>query len=107
MIYELKTYIAHPGRYDVMRDRFVTEVIPRLARYQIDVVSVFDVNEADDMMVYMTRSPGEDARKNGWIAFGKDSEWQAIKKASELDGPILLSQSSQLLSPVDITLALG
>lgn len=107
MLYEIRVYQAAEGRADAMRRRFITEVVPRLPKHGIELLGVFTAPEEDGRLTYITRFPDEAARAAGWAAFGSDPEWKAVKVASEVDGPLLASQSVSVLSPAAAGMLLG
>lgn len=99
MIYEVRIYEAAPGRAEAMRQRFKNEVIPRLPLHGIELVGAFTTPEQDDKLTYITRFADEAARVAGWASFVADPEWKAVKAASEVDGPLLKSQTVSVLTP--------
>ena len=107
MVYEIRIYEAAEGRFEAMRDRFITEVIPRLPKHGIEVVGVFTSETDPGKMTYITRSANEEARASGWAAFGADPEWKAIKASSEVNGPLLARQTVSILSQAVASLLLG
>lgn len=90
-----------------MRLRFEFEVIPRFAKHGIEVMGVFTSPDAPGRLTYLTRYKDDVARKQAWASFGADPEWTTVKKASEVDGPLMKSQTISLLEPLlsDLLLA--
>lgn len=107
MLYEIRIYQAAEGRADAMRQRFLKDVVPRLPKHGIELVGVFTAPQEDGKMTYITRFPDENSRVEGWAAFGADPDWKAIKAASEVNGPLLASQTVSILSPAAAGLLLG
>jgi hypothetical protein len=107
MIYEIRVYESVPGQAEAMRKRFKKEVIPRLPRHGIELVGAFISPIEDDKLTYVTRFADEEARKKGWASFGADPEWKAVKSSSEVNGPLLQSQTVSVLSPAWPGLPLG
>lgn len=107
MLYEIRVYQAAEGRADAMRQRFLKEVAPRMPRHGIELVGVFTAPEEDGKMTYITRFKDEKSRTEGWASFGADPEWKAVKSASEVNGPLLASQTVSVLSPAAAGLLLG
>lgn len=111
MLYEIRVYTASEGKAEAMRRRFLTEVVPRMPRHGIELVGVFtapqDGGKEDGRLTYITRFADEAARAAGWASFGGDAEWKAVKAATEVDGPLLASQSVSVLSPAAAGLLLG
>ena len=97
MVYELKTYHAHPGRHAQLLRRFHEVTLPVFARLGIEVVGCWTRPDDPDALVYMTRHASDEARRAAWAAFGADAEWLAAKAASEAGGPLLLRQESVAL----------
>ena len=107
MIYELRTYEAHEGRGEPMRRRFKEHVVPRLPKHGIELLGVFEPQDDEGRLVYVTRFADEDARQKGWAAFGADPEWKAIKAESEKDGPLLRNQTVVVMNPAVEGLLMG
>jgi hypothetical protein len=99
MIYEIRVYESVPGQAEAMRNRFKNEVIPRLPRHGIELVGAFISPIEDGKLTYLTRFADEEARIRGWASFGADPEWKAVKSASEVNGPLLQTQTVSVLSP--------
>lgn len=99
MVYEIRHYDAAEGKYEAMRRRFETEVVPRFPKHGIELLGVFTSPEEAGRMSYMTRYASDEARRNAWASFGKDPEWKAVKAASETDGPLLARQTITVLEP--------
>ena len=49
----------------------------------------------------------EEARAAAWASFGADPGWQAAKKDSEVDGPLVVKQHVSLLEPAIADLPLA
>jgi len=97
MIYELKKYTAHPGKFDALVQRFADQTIPVCQRLGIEVVHCWTAPEEPGVFYYLTRFASDEARTAAWKAFGSDPEWQQAKAQSEQDGPLLASQSTSVL----------
>ncbi len=52
-------------------------------------------------MVYILAFPSRAAADKSWQAFRDDPDWQAAKKASEKDGPLVQRVESIFLNPTD------
>lgn len=107
MIYEIRVYEAADGKAEAMRTRFKEHVVPRLPNHGIELLGVFEAPEEDGRLTYVTRFKSEDDRAKAWAAFGADTEWRAIKTASEVGGPLLKIQTVSVLSPAVAGLLLG
>ncbi|GAB2894118.1 NIPSNAP family protein [Paralcaligenes sp. KSB-10] len=99
MIYELKKYIAHPGKAAVLQTRFADKTLPIFQRLGIELLHCWNPAEDKDALYYLVGFPDNAARENAWAAFGADAEWLAIKAESEREGPLLKAQSAVTLIP--------
>ena len=99
VIYEIRVYEAEEGRAQAMRARFKEHVVPRFSQHGIELIGVFEAPAEDGRLTYLTRFKSEDDRAKAWAAFGADSEWRQIKAASEVNGPLLKTQTVSVLSP--------
>lgn len=107
MIYEVRVYQATEGNAEAMRRRFEKEVAPRFPTFGIELLGAFVAPEEDGRLTYVTRFADEAARKQAWERFGSDPEWKKVKAQSEVDGPLLASQTVSILSPAFGGLPLG
>ena len=107
MIYELRHYDAVDGKFDEMKQRFETEVVPRFPKHGIELLGVFTNPDTAGRMSYMTRYPDASARERAWASFGGDADWKAAKAASETGGPLLAKQTITVLTPALAGLALS
>jgi hypothetical protein len=99
MIHEFKTYRATAGNTKALIDRFEQVTMPICARLGIKVVRCWTSEAEPDAFFYMTQFDSMQACKDAWVAFGADAEWKAAKAASEVNGPLLASQSTVYLQP--------
>lgn len=99
MIYELKQYLAHPGKRQALQQRFQDHTMPIFARLGIEVTHCWTDPENPDAFIYLTRFTSPEAKHRALQAFGADPEWKRVKAASEQDGPLLHSQTTLALTP--------
>ena len=99
MIHEFKTYRAAAGKIDALIKRFEQTTMPIFARLGIDVVHCWTSAAEPDAFFYLVRFDSQQAGKDAWAAFGSDAEWKVAKAASEIDGPLLASQTTVYLQP--------
>jgi hypothetical protein len=107
VIYEIRVYEAVDGKADAMKARFKNEVVKRFPSHGIELVGVFESATETSRLTYLTRFKSEDDRSKAWAAFGADPEWRVVKAASEVNGPLLKSQTVSVLSPAVAGLLLG
>lgn len=107
MIYEIRIYEAADGKAEAMKARFKNEVVKRFPGHGIELLGVFEADADSSRLTYMTRFKSEDDRTKAWAAFGADHGWRSVKAASEVDGPLLKSQTVSILLPAVAGLLLG
>lgn len=100
MIYELREYVATEGNADRLHARFADHTVSLFARHGLDVVGFWTEAADDGRIVYLLRFADEDAQQDAWQAFYADPEWQAVKAASEADGPIVAEIHKRNLTAV-------
>jgi hypothetical protein len=99
MIYELREYIAEPGRVDALHRRFADHTLSLFARHGMEVAGFWTDQKDDHRVVYLLRFASAEARRDAWNGFIGDPEWNQVKSDSEADGPIVAEIHSRLLSP--------
>jgi hypothetical protein len=107
VIYEIRIYEAVGGKADAMKARFMTEAVKLFPTHGIELLGVFESETEHSRLTYLTRFKSEDDRSKAWAAFGAGPGWRAIKAATEIDGPLLKSQTVSVLSPAVAGLLLG
>ncbi len=107
-LFELRTYTTHDGKRANINKRFRDHTCALFTKHGISNLLYCDLMEdqqsANVTLTYLIAHKDENARAASWEAFRKDPAWQAARKASQIDGPILLKKGgvkSILLAPVD------
>jgi len=101
MVYELRTYTAHPGKLDDLNKRFRDHTTRLFERHGMVNIGYWIPRDRDDSLVYIIAFPSLEAWESSWAAFRSDPEWLAARAASEEGGPIVLSVESVLMNPTD------
>ncbi len=104
-IFELRTYVATPGRLDALSARFREHTMRLFAAHGIEVVSFFIARDADDAssgkLVYLCAYADRAAAERAWAAFREDPEWQRARAESEREGSLTTSVESLFMEPTD------
>ena len=103
-VFELRTYITHPGRLDALNRRFRDDTNRIFAKHGMTIIGFWTPTEGPDAgnkLVYMLAYPDRASADASWKAFREDAEWKAAKAASEQDGPIVMKVISEYLQPTD------
>jgi hypothetical protein len=92
-VYELRTYTATPGNTAAMMARFRNHTLKLFEKHGMTNVGYWVPAEAKDgaadKLVYLLAYPSREAARASWRAFSADPEWQAVRKASEVNGRIV------------------
>lgn len=107
MIYELRTYVAMPGRLPDLHRRFRDHTTKIWARMGIQNHGFWTYKHGgrSDTLVYMLVWPDQATRDATFAAFQADSEWQRARAESEANGPLVHHISSEILVPTDYSSA--
>jgi hypothetical protein len=100
MIYELKKYVATPGKGAALKDRFAKITLPILTRLGVRVLHCFEDPADPQVLYYLTEFDSSQKRDAAWRAFTADPEWTRAKAASETGGQLVGSQTTLDLRPL-------
>ena len=100
MIYEYRAYYAVPGRMPDIQKRFNDVTMRLFEKHKIKVVGFWEtlIGESNEL-VYICAFDDLAARQKAWDAFQADPEWQAAKKASEMNGPLVERVVNKIWKP--------
>ncbi|MCB1076444.1 MAG: NIPSNAP family protein [Verrucomicrobiae bacterium] len=92
--FELRTYTTNDGKLADLDARFRDHTIALFQKHGMTSIGYFhpmeDQPAASTTLVYLLAHRDDEARKAGFKAFGQDPDWQAARKASEENGPLLI-----------------
>ncbi len=95
-VYELRTYVANPGKLEALLARFRDHTCRLFEKHGMENVGYWvplaQEDGADTTLIYLLAHRSREAAKASFAAFGKDPEWQAARKASEEGGKLLAQQ---------------
>ena len=103
-VFELRTYVANPGKLDDLHKRFRDHTCRLFKRHGIEVIGFWTPSEgegAKTTLIYMVAFPSAEAQKKSWAAFRADPEWQKAKAESEKEGVLVKEIKSENLNPTD------
>jgi len=105
MIYELRIYNCLPGRMADLQRRFEDHTLNIWKRHGIEQAGFWTtaIGTSNNDLTYMLRWNSMAERETKWAAFMADPEWQAARKASEANGPLIANSSSQFLTPTSFS----
>ena len=102
MIYELREYKTVPGKMPAMVKRFNDDSFRLFKKHGMEVVFMSLTTFGQDTineLVYVLKFDSEQDMASKWAAFYADTEWHAVRDASEADGPLVVTVSRRVLSP--------
>lgn len=105
-VFELRTYTAHPGKFEAMKARFKAHVIPMFKKHGLTVVGFWTAADAplsENTLAYVLAHPDREAAKKNWASFQADPEKAKVWAETEKDGPINLKVVSMYVNPVDFS----
>jgi hypothetical protein len=105
-VFELRTYVASPGKFEALHKRFREHTVDLFKKHGMTSIAYWVPTDADkghnDTLIYLLGFPSRDAAKASWKAFGSDPEWQKVYKESQPDGvPLAGKVTSVYLEPTD------
>ena len=104
MIYEWRAYYIMPGRMPDIQKRFADHTMRLFAKHGIKVVGFWQpvIGESNEL-VYMCAYDDLGARDRAWSSFMSDPEWQAVRKDSELNGPLVERFVNKIFRPTSFS----
>jgi hypothetical protein len=100
-VFEMRTYYCHPGRLEALNKRFREHTNRLFVKHGMELVGYWMPIDKPDILVYVLAYPSRAAATKAWADFRGDADWNAARKASETDGPIVLKVDSVYMSPTD------
>ena len=104
-VFELRTYVTHPGRLDALNKRFRDHTTALFKKHGMENIGYWTPHEEKDgkadTLVYMLAHSSREAAKKSWAAFGADPDWIKARDASEKDGKIVMKVTSVFMDPTD------
>ncbi len=106
-VFELRTYTTNEGKLDNLNARFRDHTVALFEKHGIENIGYWTPMDAkkgrDNKLVYLIAHKSVEGRKASFGAFSKDPRWQAVRKASEEDGRLLVKKGVQslMMKPMD------
>jgi hypothetical protein len=101
MSYELRTYVANPGKIDALLGRFRDHTDKLFAKHGMESLGYWLSDKEPNTLIYVLKHKG-DSEAN-WKAFIDDPDWISARDASEIDGPLVASIESHSISATDFS----
>ena len=82
-VHQLRIYELTKKNKEVFHERFKTEAIRIMNKYDFNIISIWETEFEDKVeFVYLLQWETEAALKKGWEGFMADQEWKDIKKVT-------------------------
>ena len=104
MIFEYRAYYVLPGRMPDIQRRFADVTMGLFKKHGITVVGFWEpvIGESNEL-VYVCQFDDLAHRDRAWQAFQSDPEWQAARKASEANGPLVERVVNKIWRPTSFS----
>jgi len=106
VIYELRIYHCYPGKLPDVVKRFrehTTKLFERHGLRNVVYWTALDEPMKSSTLYYVLAHPSREAAAANWKAFQDDTEWQAVKAASEANGKLVEKIDSTFLELTDFS----
>jgi len=105
MIYEMRTYVAAPGKMAALQKRFREHTVALFEKHGITNVAYFTnaIGGRSDELIYILGFNDANHRDSAWAAFASDPEWRAVYTESEKDGSLVADNNLGGGTEIDIT----
>lgn len=103
-VFELRTYTAHPGKFEAMKARFRQHILPLFKKHNLELVAFWtyaDPPASENTLVYVLAHASRAAAAKNWEAFLADPVRVKVWADTEKDGPINLKVESVFLNAFD------
>ncbi len=86
-VFEMRIYTASPGNLKALESRFRDHTVKLFEKHGITNIAYWTLMEdqegADSNLTYIVAHKNQEAAKQSFAAFGKDTEWKTALKSSE------------------------
>ena len=104
-VFELRTYYAAEGKMDALNARFRDHTCKLFEKHGMTIVGFWNPSKPEDAqkkLIYILAFPSREAADKSWKAFREDPVWNAARKESEKNGPLLARPpESVFMNPTD------
>ncbi len=101
MSFELRIYVANPGKINALLSRFRDHTDKLFAKHGMESLGYWISEKEPNTLIYVLNHKG-DSDVN-WKAFIEDPDWISARNASEIDGPLVASIESHFMGPTDFS----
>ncbi len=103
-VYEMRTYYAVSNKLDALHARFRDHTVKLFEKHGMKNIGYWvPVDNPERKLIYILEHAGVEAKDRSWKAFLADPEWQAARKASEVDGGLVAKMECVFLQATDFS----
>ncbi len=98
-VYELRTYVANPGKLADLNARFRDHTTRLFNEHGIRNVAYwtpFDKPESDNTLIYLVHHASREQADANWKSFGRDPRWRKVARESQIDGKFLVKPPERI-----------
>jgi hypothetical protein len=103
-IFELRTYVAVPGKFDALLSRIRDHAVPLFEKYGMTSIGYWaatdDDGEPTETLVYLLAHASRSAAKESWASFWADPGWIAARAEG---GTVTANATSVFLTPTEFS----
>jgi L-rhamnose mutarotase len=103
-LYEMRVYYSPEGKLENLLTRFRDHTTKLFAKHGMENIGYWlPIDNKENKLVYILAYPNKEARDLSWKNFMADPEWQAVMKASEVNGKIVAKAVSTFMTETDFS----
>jgi hypothetical protein len=105
-VFEVRTYVAPPGKLEALKSRFRDHTIALFNKHHMESIAYFTPQDApakDNTLIYVLAHPSREAATKNWAEFRANPDWVKAKADSEKDGPLTTTVTSVFVDPTDFS----
>jgi NIPSNAP len=103
-VYELRTYIAPPGKLPELHARFRNHTCDLFKKHGMTLVGFWTPHDGDaahNTLMYVLKHTSRESAAASWKNFRADPVWIEAKKASEVNGSLTEKVTSVFMDATD------
>lgn len=101
MSFELRIYVANPGKIVALLNRFRNHTDELFAKHGMESLGYWISDKEPNKLIYVLSHNGDS--DSNWRAFINDPDWIRVRNASEIDGPLVASIECHFMSATDFS----
>ncbi|HEV3300401.1 MAG TPA: NIPSNAP family protein [Planctomycetaceae bacterium] len=102
-VYELRTYMAAPGKMAELQKRFRDHTTQIFEKHGMKSVGYWVSEKQPDVLIYILVHKNREAADKSWKAFRRDPEWLRVFAESQKNGSLTKKVESVYMTPTDFS----